>query len=159
MRSRVRAGVLLIGASGVLVIALSAASVAAKSSAKTRRLSCTATAYNVDFPQLSGLAFGQLHCSKPFGTGVQRAHNKASVAGSTEKVTGSFKNFFDDGTTSGTLKLSGPIGSGAITVTGSVTVTGGTGVYKHMRGTGRTTCTTTDAGKTFHCTVKGKATM
>lgn len=158
MGSRVRAGVLLIGCLGVLAVALSAASVAAKSSPKKMRLSCTATVYNVDFPKLSGLGFGDLHCSRPFGTGVQRARNKSSVVGSTVKVTGSFKNFFDDGTNSGTVRLSGPIGSGAITVKGSVRVIAGTGAYKHMRGTGRTTCTTTDAGKTFHCTVKGTAT-
>lgn len=114
----------------------------------------------MDFPKLSGLAFAQLNCTKPFGAGVQRARNTtAIVGGSTVNLSGSFKNFFDDGTDSGTVKLSGPFGTGAITVRGSVTTTGGTGAYKHIKGKGSVTCTTTDTGKTFHCTVKGTATL
>ncbi len=159
MKSRVRAGLLLVGCGGVLVVTVGVAAVAAKSSPKKLQLSCTATAYNVDFPKLSGLAFGQLNCTKPFGAGVQQAHNTASITGSTVTVTGSFKNYFDAGTDSGRLKLSGPFASGAVTVKGTATLTGGTGAYKHIKGTGPVTCTTTDASKTFHCTVKGTATL
>lgn len=159
MRSRVRAGVLLIGCTGVLVAALGATAVAAKPSAKKLQLSCTATAYNVDFPELSGLAFGQLNCTKPFGAGVQQARNTTTIVGSTVNVSGSFKNFFNDGTDSGTVKMSGPFSTAGITVKGSLTATGGTGAYKHMKGKGSVTCTTTDAGKTFHCTVKGTVTL
>ncbi len=159
MRTRVRVGVLLIGCSCVLVAALGAVAVVAKPSAKKLALSCTATAYNVDFPKLSGLAFAQLNCTKPLGAGVQRAQNTTSIVGSTVNVLGSFKNFFADGTIAGTVKLRGPFSTGAITVKGSVTTTGGTGAYKHIKGKGSVTCTTTDAGKTFHCTVKGTATL
>jgi hypothetical protein len=159
MRSRVRAGVLLIGCTGVLVAALGAAAVAAKPSAKKVQLNCTATAYGVDFPKLSGLAFAQLNCTKPFGAGVQQARNTTAIVGSTVNVSGSFKNFFDDGTDSGTVKMSGPFGTGAITVKGSVTTARGTGAYKHINGKGSVTCTTADAGKTFHCTVKGTVTL
>jgi hypothetical protein len=159
MRLRIRAGVLLIGCSGVLVGTLGVAAVAAKPPPKKLQVSCTATAYNVDFPQLSGPALAQLNCTKPFGAGVQLAHNTTTIVGSTVNVSGSFKNFFDDGTDSGTVKLSGPFGTGAITATGSVTITGGTGAYKHIKGKGAVTCTTPDAGKTFHCTVKGTTTL
>ncbi len=159
MRSRVRAGVLLIGCTGVLVAALGAAADAAKPSAKKVQLSCTATAYNVDYPQLSGVALAQLQCGKPFGAGVQEARNTTAIVGSTVNVSGSFKNFFDDGTNSGTVKMSGPFAAGAITVKGSVTTTGGTGAYRQMKGKGSVTCTTTDTGKTFHCTVKGTVTL
>jgi hypothetical protein len=144
---------------GGLVAALGAAAVAANPSAKKLRLSCTATAYNVDFPKLSGLAFAQLNCTKPVGAGVQRARNTTAIVGSTVNVSGSFQDFFNDGTISGTLKLSGPFGTAAITAKGSATTTGGTGAYKHIRGKGSVTCTTTDAGKTFHCTIKGTATL
>lgn len=157
MRSRVRVRVSVIGSVGVLVGAISVAAVAAKSSAKKLQLTCTATAYNVDFPKLSGLAFGQLNCTKPFGAGVQQAHNTTTIVGSTVKVSGSFKNFFNAGTNSGTLKLSGSVGPGALKVKGSVTVTGGTGAYKHIKGSGPVSCTTTNAGKTFDCIVKGTA--
>lgn len=81
-----------------------------------------ATAYNEDYPKLSGLASAQLKCTKPFGAGVQQAHNATTIVGSTVHVSGSFTNFFDDGTNSGTVKMSGPLGQGALTVTGSVTV-------------------------------------
>ena len=93
MRARLRAGVLLVGCAGVMVVALNVAGASAKSSARKLRISCTATAYNVDFPKLSGLAFGQLHCTKPLGAGVQIAHNTTSIVGSTVHVTGSFTNF------------------------------------------------------------------
>lgn len=157
MGARVRAGVLLVGCAGVMVVALNVAGASAKASAKKQRISCTATAYNVDYPKLSGLAFGQLKCTKPFGAGVQMAHNTTTIVGSKVHVTGSFTNFFDAGTTSGKVKMSGSFSPGAVMVKGTVTITGGTGVYKGIKGTGPLSCKTTDAGKTFHCTVKGTA--
>jgi hypothetical protein len=135
------------------------AAVVAKASAKKVQVRCTAIAYGVDFPKLSGLAFGQLNCTKPFGVGVQRVRTTATIVGSTVTVSGPFKNFFDDGTESGTIKMSGPFSTGTITVKGSVIATRGTGAYKHVKGKGSVTCTTTDAGKTFHCTIKGTVTM
>ncbi len=159
MRSRVRAGALVVGCGGVLIVTVGVAAVAAKSVPKKLQISCTATAYNVDYPKLSGVAFGQLNCTKPFGAGVQQAHNTTSITGSTVTVIASFKNYFDNGTDSGKLKLSGPVAPGAVTVKGTATVTGGTGAYKHIKGTGPITCTSTDASKTFRCTVKGTATL
>lgn len=73
-------------------------------------------------------------------------------------VTGSFKNFFEDGTTSAKVKMSGSFGSGAITVKGAATITDGTGAYKHMKRPGPVTCTTNDAGKTFLLHCEGTAT-
>jgi hypothetical protein len=90
---------------------------------------------------------------------VQQAHNTASIVGSIVTVIGSFTNFFPDGTNSGRVRMSGRFGPGAVTVKGRVTVTGGTGAYKHMKGTGRVSCTTSDASKTFRCTVKGTVTQ
>lgn len=158
MQSRVRIGVSLVGCAVAILVALSATGAAAKMSANLR-ISCTATAYNEAYPKLSGLALAQLECTKPFGAGVQRARNTTTIVGSMVHVNGTFKNFFDDGTNSGTVKMNGPLAQGALTVKGSVTITSGTGVYKHIKGTGPVTCTTTDTGKTFHCIVKGRATL
>jgi hypothetical protein len=158
MGSKLRIGVLLIGCSGVLAATLGAASVAAKAPAKKLRINCTVTAYNLDYPKLSGSSLGQEQCSKPFGSGVQAGRTTTTITGSAVKVSGTFKNFFDDGTNSGKVKMAGTVGSGPLTVKGTVTVTRGTGAYKHMKGTGKVTCTTSNAGKTFRCSVKGKAT-
>ena len=149
----------LIGCSGALVVLLGAGGVAAKPPAKQVKVSCTSTAYNVSYPQLSGLALGVLQCSKPFGSGVQKAKNKATIAGTKVTVTGTFTNYFASGTNHGTLQLSGTLSTGAINASGHLTVTGGTGAYKHIKGTGTVSCTTKDAGKTYKCKVSGKATM
>jgi hypothetical protein len=142
-----------------LVVAIAVSGAAAKSSRGKTKVHCTATAYNVSYPQLSGLALGVLKCSKPFGNGLQKATNTTSVTGTTVNVTGAFTNYFANGTNRGTIKLTGTIGSGQISVSGPLRITGGTGAYKHMKGSGNVTCTTTDAGKTFNCTVNGTGTL
>jgi hypothetical protein len=149
----------VVGCLGCAVAVVGVASVAAAPAAKRTKVHCTATAYNVSYPRLSGLGFANLKCSKPFGAGVQKAINKGSIVGSSVKVTGRFKNYFDDGTEFGTLKLSGKVSGGAVTVSGPVIIKGGTGAYRSMKGTGKATCTTKDAGKTYTCTVSGTATM
>lgn len=138
------------------MVAVGVNSAAANTAGRTTKIRCTSTVYNVSYPQLSGLAFGSLKCSKPFGADVQKSTSKASIVGTQVSVGATFKNYFNHGTTHGTIKLSGTVGNGAITASGSVNVTGGTGAYKHMKGTGKASCTTTDAGKTYSCTVRGK---
>ena len=149
----------VIGCSAALVLAPSVDGVAAGPAAQRVKVRCAAKAYNVAYPQLSGRALSVLRCSKPFGVGMQEAKNKTVVVGSTVHVSGVFTNFFDDGTEHGKVRLSGTLGSGPIMVSGRVTVKGGTGAYKHIRGTGKVTCTTTDAGKTYDCKVRGTATF
>jgi hypothetical protein len=112
----------------------------------------------VSSPNLSGLTFAALKCSKPFGAGVQQGTFAESIVGTQLSATGTFKNFYDDGTNHGSYKLSGTVGTGTITASGSVKVTGGTGAYKNMTGTGKLTCTTTDAGKIYDCTTSGTLT-
>ena len=155
MRRTFVTGAGLIATLGVVTFAVGASGAAAKPAGKAAKIRCTSTVYNVSYPQLSGLLFGVLKCSKPFGAGVQEGTSKATIVGTQLSVTGKFKNFFDNGTNHGTIKLSGTISSGAITASGSVMVTGGTGAYKHMKAEGKTTCTTTDGGKTYSCTVSG----
>jgi hypothetical protein len=159
MSRRFLTGLALIGCSGAALGAVSAGGVAAKPATQRTKVSCTAQAYNVSAPSLSGLALAVVDCSKPFGAGVQKATNTTSVVGSTLNVTGTFKNFFDNGTNHGTIKLTGKLTSGTITASGPLTITGGTGRYNHIKGKGKATCTTSDAGKTFYCTVSGTATL
>src|SRR5579885_2319473 len=103
MGTRMRVVILVIGCGGVTALALSAVGAAAKPSAKKLPIKCTATAYNESAPSLSGLALAQLNCTKPFGAGVQQAHDQTTITGTTVHVTGSFKNFFNTGTMSGVL--------------------------------------------------------
>ena len=153
-----RAGVLIVSA-GALFVALGSSGAAARPGKKTTKLSCTSTSYNVSYPQLSGLTFGILKCGKPFGDGVQQATTTTSVVGPKLNVTGTLKNFYDNGTNHGTFKMSGTFSPGTITASGSVNVTGGTRAYAHMKGKGALTCATTNAGKTFECKVSGTATF
>ena len=45
-----------------------------------------------------------------------------------------------------------------ITYKGTVTYTGGTGKFRHVKGTGTIECTTTDGGAHKACTVKSRLT-
>lgn len=158
MRKRFLTGLGLIAGFGALLGAVGVGGVAAQPTAKRMNVHCTVRAYSVTNPQLSsGLVLGVEKCSQPFGDGVQQATSTTSIVGTQLNVTSRFKNFFDNGTDQGTVKLSGKLGSGAITASGPVILTGGTGAYRHIKGTGRTSCTTTDAGKTYNCTVNGTA--
>ena len=154
-------GALPLACAAALIIVLGSTGAAAQPGAKkpTMKIKCTTTTYNVSYPQLSGLNLSTFKCSKPFGAGVQRAVTKTKATGSQVTVTGTFKNFFDTGTNHGTVSLSGKVTTGTITASGSLTVTGGTGAYKGMKGTGKISCTTSDAGKTFHCKVTGTGTL
>ena len=153
MTRRSLTGLVLIGTLVGALVASGASGVAAESRATRSKAHCTVQAYNVSYPQLSGLVFSLLKCSKPFGRGVQEANTKTSLVGTTLNVSATFENFFRNGTNRGTIDLSGAVGSGAISARGSVHIVGGTGAYKHMKATGRATCTTTDVGKTYTCTV------
>ena len=140
---------------GAVIVMMSVGGAVAKPAATTIKVHCTSKTYNVSSPSTSGLTFAALKCSRPFGAGVQQGTFVESIAGTRLSVTGRFTNFYDTGTNHGTYKLSGTLSSGTITATGSVKVTGGTGAYKHMQGTGKLKCTTTDAGKTYNCTTTG----
>jgi len=155
VRRRFFAGAGLAAGMGAVIVLVGVGGAMAKPGANTTKARCTAKTYNVSSPSTSGITFAALKCSKPFGAGVQQGTFAESIAGTQISVTGRFKNFYDDGTNHGSYKLSGTVASGTITANGSVKVTGGTGAYKNMKGTGKLTCTTTDAGKTYNCTTSG----
>jgi len=140
------------------VLAGATASTAATSSrAEPARpeIICTLKLYNQTPTKLAGFSFGFIHCSKPFGTGVQSSTYTATVNPRTSAATdqGRYTNWFDDGTVSGTFRLTGQYTSptGA-TFKGTVTAAGGTGAFTSAKGTGTLTCRTANAGATFSCT-------
>lgn len=104
--------------------------------------------------------FGAVDCQHGFGKGVQ--HDTAVTAltsQTTGVVTGRYKQFFDAGTIRGTLKLAlTATPSGAINTRGTVTIAHGTGAYRHVKGSARITCASSDSGVHTRCTEKATLT-
>ena len=145
--------VAVIAAAGALVASANTGS-AAVNAPKTTQVTCTLNAYNVNFPQTTGLSYGDLKCSQPFGDGVQRApFTLAFPTPGTVTSNGTFTNYGARGTTYGSSSLSGRLGVTATTLHGTFKILGGTGAYRHAHGAGKLTCTTTNAAKTYTCTI------
>ena len=148
----------VIAAAGALAASATTGS-AAVNAPKTTQVTCTLNAYNVNFPQTTGLSYGDLKCSKPFGDGVQRApFTLAFPTPGTVTSNGTFTNYGALGTTYGSSSLSGTLGVTATTLRGTLKILGGTGAYSHAHGAGKLTCTTTNAAKTYTCTVTATVT-
>jgi hypothetical protein len=105
--------------------------------------------------QLKGIAFSQINCPKPGpGVGVGSITYIETIS-RTRTVTykGVFKQWFDTGTTHGTDILTGKFTTPTrATGTGPLTITGGTGGEKAVRGRGTITCKTNDGGAIYTCT-------
>lgn len=153
----------IIAAATVAATALVAAPVnsqAAKNE-KVTTLACTLQLYAHAAPGIpSGIHFGLARCPAPFGDGVHFNEYTVTPTGpGTGSVAVSFKNFYARGTTHGTAAMTfTATAPGAITYTGTVTYTGGTGKFKHLRGTGTIHCTTTDGGAHKTCSVSSQLT-
>jgi hypothetical protein len=95
-----------------------------------------------------------------FGKGVQ--HDTLTVtptSPTTATVIGPFKQFFDTGTIHGTVKLTASATSeGVVTYKGVAELSGGTGAYRHVRGSARVECTSPDGGTHTTCTAKARGT-
>ncbi len=105
-------------------------------------------------------SLGLVGCPAPFGDGV---HHSTAVATPTSPGHGtiavSFKNYYDRGTTNGTVTGTFAATSPTdITYTGTVTYLGGTGRFRHVRGGGTIDCTSSDGGAHKACTVHTKLT-
>ena len=107
-------------------------------------------------------SFGFVQCDRPLGDGVHYGSAIATPT-ATNAATGTiavtFKNYYDRGTLSG--KIAGTFTATSdtdITYAGTVTITGGTGKFKHVRGSGTIRCTTSDRGVHRACTVTSKLT-
>lgn len=101
-----------------------------------------------------------MRCPKPFGKGLHfNEYTVTPAAPASGTAAGSFKNFYDRGTMRGSFALTfSATAPGAVTYAGTVTYTGGTGKFKHVRGSGTIRCTTTDGGAQKTCTVNSELT-
>jgi hypothetical protein len=148
----------LVRIASALVAALLVAAVTAAGASSTKTVTCTLQLQTLAPPGSSGGEdFGTVACDRVFGKGVQH-NSKVTItpaSPTTGTATGPFKQFFDTGTVHGTFKLAYSITPpSAVTYTGTATFSGGTGVYKHPRGSAKVTCESTDGGTHATCTVK-----
>ena len=132
-----RAVVCAVAIATVGAVAVGAPAAGAK---KQRTVSWTIHLLTQSFPTASapGEDFGFVDCSGPFGSGVQ--HDTFTLTPATA-TTGTaelrFKAYFDRGTVSGVWNATYEFTSATEgTFVQTVTWTGGTGAFKHVRGTG-----------------------
>ncbi len=130
---------------------------ASAKSKKVTELRCTIEAFQQGVPNPSAIQFGFVSCPKPLGNGLHYSAltvTSRPAPGVPGAANGTFKNYYNRGTTSGTFELtitaSGPT---SLTYTGTVTYTGGTGRFKRVEGGGTIVCTTTDGGAHKLCEV------
>jgi hypothetical protein len=145
-------GMLLCGLLAALVtVAVASVAHAASShratSAATRTSVCTLKTFDLTPTAIRGEDFGVLNCARPFGRGVQ--HN-TSVLSPTSATTGTLKGsstlFFARGTVRARFALNYTISGSTIRFAGAAKVTGGTGTFKGVTGTGTLAGSSTDAG-------------
>jgi hypothetical protein len=141
-------------------VALAVSSGAAAKPTKVTKLACTLALNAQGQPNPSGIHLGFASCSRPFGKGLH--HNAYTVTPTSPghgTVVAKFKNYYDRGTTRGTAELTFAATSPTnITYTGTVTYTGGTAAFRHVKGSGTIVCTTTDGGAHKACTVNSRLT-
>lgn len=143
-------------------IALAPGAGASAQGKRVTKLSCTIEAFQQGVPHPRAIQFGFVSCPKPLGAGLH--HSAFTVSsqpgpGVSGAANGTFKNYFNRGTTRGTFKLTIAASSPTnLTYTGTVTYTGGTGTFKHIKGGGAIVCTTTDGGAHKRCEVNAKLT-
>jgi hypothetical protein len=142
------------------VLAIAPATGAAAKKKPATAFSCTLELFAQGAPDPSGIQFGFATCPSPFGKGVHYSAYTVTPPGpgGPGKVSGTFKNHYDSGTTHGTFALTftPPASPGNITYTGTVTYTGGTAKFRHVAGSGTIECTTSDGGAHKACTVNSK---
>jgi hypothetical protein len=143
-------------------IAVAPAPGAAAKSKNATKLSCTIDVFQQGTPNPSTIQFGFVSCPKPLGAGLH--YNEVTVTrspapGVAGTANGTFKNYYNRGTTSGTFELTIVASSPTnLTYSGTVTYTGGTGKFKHVQGHGTIACTTTDGGAHKSCIVNSALT-
>jgi hypothetical protein len=118
----------------------------------------------VDQPPTEGAQYGTVRCGGPgFGSGVQRNTFKVPDSGDT---VGNYAQYFGGGSIHGKFDLAPQEGSGSLSSssfqseawTGTVTVTGGTGVFAKATGKKGTLSCTSDDTVHLTCTEKLKLT-
>jgi hypothetical protein len=146
------------GAALVAVLVIATATAAGAGSGK--KVTCTIQLQSLAAPGASGEDFGTVDCAH-VGKGVE--HNPVvtvtPTSATTGTATGPFKQFFDTGTMHGTFELTYTVTPPlAVAYSGTGKISGGTGAYKHVRGTAKIVCTSADGGTHTTCTSKGTLT-
>lgn len=159
MRRRALIGTAIIATAAIAVGTTPGA--VAKSNNVTE-LSCTIDVFQQGVPNPSTIQFGFVSCPKPFGAGLHYDEvtvTKAPAPGVAGAAHGTFKNYYNRGTTSGTFELTIVASSPTnLTYSGTVNHTGGTGKFKHVRGDGTIACTAIDGGAHKSCVVNSALT-
>jgi hypothetical protein len=139
-------------------LVVATATAAGAGPAKNAEVNCTFHLQTLAPPGASGEDFGTIDCAS-FGKGVQHdALTVTPTSPTTATVTGPFKQFFDTGTMHGTIKLTASAtAAGAVTYTGTAKVSGGTGAYRHVRGSAKVEGSSSDGGT--HTTSTAKVTL
>lgn len=146
----------LIAAGAIVALPASAAQ------AKTRKVVCKLDLFaTIPQPAPTAANYGSTKCGKPFGFGVQKDSSVVTRTSlTTGNFTGPFKMFFDTGTIKGTFNIAfvttlgppvppSPLPTIAgVAYTGTLTVTGGTGAWRRIRGTGTIVGSSPDAKRT-----------
>lgn len=145
----------------VAVLAVTVLAGAAESSQahEAKSFRCSLRVFSQTPTSLQGFDFGLVTCSEPFGKGVQFDTYIEAVTAQKASAHGPFTWFFADGSVHGTFGFAGTFSSPTTaTFAGTLQLTRGTARFKHVHANGHITCTTTDAGQTFTCTVAEKGT-
>ncbi len=138
-------------------VAALASSVAAVPAADVTTMRCTFEITAQNPPRApSGTHFGHADCLRPFGRGVQfNSYSVTPTSPSTGTISGSFKNYYNRGTTNGTFEMTFAASSPTdIAYTGTVRLKGATGAFRRARGSGTIACSTTDGGMHKTCNVR-----
>ena len=156
MRSRSIITTALIAAAALI---LGVGTGASAQSARAKHISCTFELSSQGPPQGTpprSVSFGLVACPRPFGNGVHYGSSAATPTGPGQgTVAVRFKKYFNrgtfKGTVAGTFAATSPMN---ISYQGKVTVTGGTGAFKKIKGGGTINCTSSDGGAHRSCRVK-----
>jgi hypothetical protein len=144
----------------VAALAVGPSTGASAKTKKAKQFSCTIESTALGQPTPASPTITQLgfaSCPKPFGDGLHYSQitiTQFPAPGAPGAATGKFKNYFNRGTTRGTVALTiVPTSPTNLTYTGTVTYTGGTGKFKRVKGGGTIVCTTSDGGAHKSCDV------
>ena len=137
-------------------LAIGSGTGASATSKKAKQISCTFELASQGPPQGTpprAISFGLVSCPRPLGNGVHYGSSVATPSGPGQgTVAVSFKKYFDRGTFRGTVAGTYAATSPPNSVyKGTVTVTGGTGAFRRIRGGGTIDCTSSDGGAHRSC--------
>jgi hypothetical protein len=150
----------LITVTAMATAATIAAGTGGAASAKSEQVmkrTCRIESFQQAMPNPTAINFGYVSCPKPFRKGLHYSAFTVTTEpapGVPGAANGNFKNYYPNGTTRGTFEQTIVASSPTnLTYTGTVTYTGGTGKFKHVKGGGTIACTTTDGGAHKSCDV------